>query len=354
MLKKVLLVDLSGRGWGGAQEFLLSLIDGLSNLLDWQVIKLSKKDSPSHLGFDRVSYDKYSHYAFDLKKLASLGSLCSLVKDVDIIHLHREHDLWFVYLAKLINPHAKIIFSIHNALRRSSYALKLCDSIVFNSEYMQESIDIELSSQTRVIYPIIDMSFDMEPVEMSLQGAPKLLMSAALAKNPELLFPVMEKLVQQLPKARLYLVGPSQDNAANIAQKEALEAQIKSHEVLRQCVEILPSMCRAQYLSVLEQSDIFVYSFIREPFGLAVLEACLMGKQVIAYEGGGIMETLRAYNKKNTIPYGNVDEFAYAIATVYESKEYLADPNQIEMRQTFSKDKMVQEYDSLYKKVLGV
>jgi N-acetyl-alpha-D-glucosaminyl L-malate synthase BshA len=103
----------------------------------------------------------------------------------------------------------------------------------------------------------------------------------------------------------------------------------------------------------LEAADVGLYTSEYESFGLSILETMFYGKPVIAFRVGGIPEVLgEAYPLTS---FGDVTAAAAALDALVESPtsaRQLGERNQIRAREKFSPDRIVPQYEALYRRVL--
>jgi len=345
-LREILIINLDKR-WGGGQENLLSLIQGLLDK-NYVVYQLLKSDSTSFQRFS-AKFNKYPNYKLLKFNLLNIIKIC--LNNNLILHIHREHDLW-LSLIKLINKKVKIIFSQHILPQNKLFLLdKFTDEIIACSKYIQNAL-LQLYPEKKIdiIYPFVDIpELSNLSKENTLEGNPKLLMAGSLYKYQNLLLPIIQELKDKLPELKLYFVGPSyqEENLKNLNQ------QIQNQK-LEKFIEILSPMERSQYLELLNQIDIYVYSFIFDAFGLSILEACLYEKPIVAYSGGGINEILENYTEGYLInEFQNSKNFAEKILEIYKvlDTKNLNKKSITNFKELFDKKKLLNRISEKYENI---
>lgn len=103
------------------------------------------------------------------------------------------------------------------------------------------------------------------------------------------------KVVQKFPKAHLLIVGDGD-------QKENLEKQI-SEMGLNNSVHLLG--LRNDVAAILQLIDVFVFPSLEEGLGIALIEACAVGKPCVATNVGGIPEIIEDGKSGFLIPHSN-------------------------------------------------
>lgn len=156
---------------------------------------------------------------------------------------------------------------------------------------------------------------------------------------------IFEKLSAKLP-ARLLLVGEGPDTV--LARR-----QIKKKK-LNGSVIFLGNQTRVE--AVLPCSDLFLMPSEEESFGLAALEALACGVPVIGTLGTGLVEVVEDYKTGFLLPVGDTSSMARAAVALLKDKARLADFKNAAAAsaiERFNADKIVSEYESYYREVVG-
>ena len=108
---------------------------------------------------------------------------------------------------------------------------------------------------------------------------------------------------------------------------------------------------------LLNAMDIFVHASVEpEPFGRVILEAMLMGKPIVASDGGGVPELLENDHLGLLVPMGDAKSMAKAIGKYIddmESAKRFGNRALQTAKDKFSIQKMVQGVEQVYGEVFS-
>ena len=362
---KILFINFDKR-WGGGQEYLLKLIDGLLNN-GYEIGQLIPPKSLSAERFPKEFSNNHKYKSYTVNRISDLFKILQIFSQYQIIHIHREHDLWLglivSLISKIFHPQIKLVFSQHIKPTKKRFALKFFDLIICNSLYTKSVFqdiysDLAISELTeqklQVVYPSVSIeNNEILDSGIKLSGNPKLLMSGAYYKGQDELIEIFEEIITKLPEAKLYFIGPSEEESQVIRIKELIFTK-----GLDQQVYLLPQKNRNEYLSILQQVDIFLCVFKYDGFGMAALEAALMGKLIVAYKAGGVIEILKNYEYAKLIEIGNKEAYVQSILEfndLIHAKEILvSDSNKSveKLLAKFSLSQLIQGHIDLYSDML--
>ncbi len=338
---RILFINYDKR-WGGGQEYLRILIRSLLETKDYIVGQLFQPGSTSEKRFSQ-EFSQETNYLGRAIKRNNFIQLFRNLRLFDIVHIHREHDLWLGVLAKLFNPKLKLFYSIHLKPQKKRLLVKFCDVISCNSTFTAKAFEELYKKKAEVIYPCVTWDEKLTLQKIPIRGKPSILMSAAFYKNQTELVEIFHELIKQKADAHLYFIGPSQD-------KGIKELILKIESLgLAGSITILPSMPREEYLSFLKSVDFFAYTYEYEPFGMAVLEAALMNKPIIAYSAGGVTEILKHYTKARLIQPGDRLSFVNALLQSPEAEANSANS----FMQKFSLENFLFQHKKIYEALLN-
>jgi L-malate glycosyltransferase len=103
----------------------------------------------------------------------------------------------------------------------------------------------------------------------------------------------------------------------------------------------------------LEAADAGLYTSEYESFGLGILETVFYGKPVVAFRVGGIPEVIG--NSSLLYPFADVTAAAAGLDALVESPDLgreLGAQSRVRVREMFSADHVVPQYEALYRRVL--
>jgi glycosyltransferase involved in cell wall biosynthesis len=104
----------------------------------------------------------------------------------------------------------------------------------------------------------------------------------------------------------------------------------------------------------LEAADAGLYTSEYESFGLGILETAFYGKPVVAFRVGGIPEVVG--DTYPLYPFGDVTAAAAALDALIESPNLareLGDQSRARVREEFSADRIVPQYEALYRRIVA-
>lgn len=242
----------------------------------------------------------------NFNKKRSIGMIYSLVRYMkkekpDIVYTGGEQANIILMLAKLLSPKTKVIISIRTNLTveyketeriikkklyplLSKYLYKLADSIVTVSKGVADDVNKFLNlpkSKLTVIYnPIIDDEiFNLMEQRNSHpwlnDDQYKVIVSVGRLvnqKNFSLLIKAFKKVKEQLPEAKLIILGEG-------PEKQKLKYLIEELEMEKDVT--LEGFVQNPY-SYMKKSDLFVLSSKWEGFGNVIVEALATGTPVVS------------------------------------------------------------------------
>lgn len=104
----------------------------------------------------------------------------------------------------------------------------------------------------------------------------------------------------------------------------------------------------------LQQSSIFCFTSEYEGFGIVIIEAMQMGLPVVSFEYSGIHDIIKNGENGIIIPFGDVDAFAEALASLMDSKEkmFAIRNNALRSVLKFEKTSVMNSWDQLFKTLI--
>lgn len=342
-MTKVLQVNFT-KGWGGGEEYICALINSLTEKK--QTVDLLIQASSEAESKFNAKLNASVKIIGSANKLKNIPALIKVFQQYDVIHFHREHDLWMLPFVKLFCTSPKIIFAKHIPSVRFHLGNLLCDTITANSLFVEKSLrKFYPKANIKLIYPSIQIpSFDRTDELKPLEGSPSLLMGANFYKNQDEMLEIFAKLLTKLPNAHLYLSSGStsetDDQTLNL-KKIIAELKLTNKVHLQCCV------ARDEYLKLIRRADLFVYPFEKEPFGYVLLEAAVMDSLIVAYKGGGGEEILSKHTNTQLVSERNHEAFIQAIIEQSEKLPRKKTFNQ-QFYDQFSLEHFIEEHLELY------
>lgn len=242
-----------------------------------------------------------------LARLASLAStILECVKEFEPHSLvSMTEDTVNLAIGKLARPNAKAIQYVHFPVEEEvmvtseNYVkyyrfpwwfnrvfLGITDKIVCNSKYTSSAVKKYWGRDADVIYPAIDRKFMEEPDNVGQPRENIILCSGRFTrlKRQDFLITVFKKVKEEVKDAKLILAGYRDERHAGFL-KGLMEEDVEGVEFV-----INPSDDRMKALY--SCAKVYCHPRIAEHFGLTPLEAMSQGVPVVAYDKGGISETI--------------------------------------------------------------
>lgn len=165
-------------------------------------------------------------------------------------------------------------------------------------------------------------------------------------KGIKYLIMAMSDVLKTKPGAQLIIVGEGKirQELISLSRKIGIADRVLFLGAIADTDEILSLM------------DIFVLPSLQEGLGLSLLEAMAMDKPVIASDVGGISDIIRKGENGLLVSSADSKELSQAILRILEDKkmaEEMGRKARETVRDKFSLQKMVEETEKVYKKVIG-
>jgi len=214
--------------------------------------------------------------------------------------------------------------------------------IACNSKYTQVAIRRAWGRVARVVYPAIDYIFETEPSNLGSPRENILLCAGRFSKlkRQDFLVRVFPKIKEEVKDSRLVLAGYYDERHASFL-KDLLNQGNKD-------IEFRINPTDQELIELYSLAKVYCHPRIGEHFGLAPLEAMSQGAPVVAYNSGGIRETM--VNGKTGYLVGNDEEFVNRIIHLLKVDNSRWQDMQIcsvERSHQFTPDRFVEEFISL-------
>lgn len=302
--KKVLLLNFDKR-WGGVQEYLINCGHFLlsQNYIITQLIK-SNSMSSCKLSTEFAEFTKDSQYnliEFDIKSL--IHSLWTH----NIIHIHREHELWIILAIRIIEliqygkiNIKKILYTQHILPRKHRYLIYLANTIITPSNYIKQALLSKYKSLStqhiHIIHPICSLDINTQnTIQKSSPSQYKILLSGALYKFQYILDEILQDISNQPDLSNnihLYIASPSSSQQ----DKHIIHNILLKYPHIEST--LLEHKQRMEYLNFVNNNiDIYIHTFTKEAFGISVYEVATLNKPIIAVSGGGSDEIVEVYSQ---------------------------------------------------------
>jgi glycosyltransferase involved in cell wall biosynthesis len=158
---------------------------------------------------------------------------------------------------------------------------------------------------------------------------------------------MMERVVQEVPDAQLWIVGEGPERAP--IEREIEEQGLQS--------SVLMLGQRSDISQLLAAADLFVLTSISEGIPVTFIEAMGAGLPIVATEVGGVPEVVLHDETGILTPSADVQALADAVirlATTPELAQQMGQSGQRRAQQVFTEERMHSSYEKLYEEMLGV
>lgn len=162
---------------------------------------------------------------------------------------------------------------------------------------------------------------------------------AGLTKGMEYFVEAIPLLIRKIPRARYVLILTRSDTRIWRRIQRTLSG------LPPDSVRLLPSLPHDRIVEWLAAADCVVVPSLSEGFGFAVLEACSLGKKVVATEAGSIPEVI--FGSHIMVKPGSAELLAEACWRAYQGKMDYLPPK------TFHWEETIDRFRSTYREVLG-
>jgi glycosyltransferase involved in cell wall biosynthesis len=263
------------------------------------------------------------------RSLQRLGEILARHR-VAIVNLHYANsNVWsFILLRSLLRRRFRLILSFHGmdveTIRNASplgrrawtRALAACDAVVCCSHALAReltSIEPQLGNRVAVIHNGIDersVLAEVAPAALPVRlGARPYIACVATfeqKKGIDVLVRAFARLAAAFPDTDLVLAGRTKGEHTRI---EALIAELG----LTGRVQMLIDVPHPVALRIIGQARAFVLPSRREPFGIVLLEAGLLGTPLVATAVGGVSEVIIDGETGRLVPADDAGALAEAI-----------------------------------------
>ncbi len=288
----------------------------------------------------------------------------------DILHTHLSHASLLGALAATVDRRLPLVQTRHyigyvERFRRrragaDRWAARHCDRVIAVSEGARaQLVDNEGVAPERAL--VIENGVDCERLEAydpaegrkrlaALGVPPGLVIGCAGSFNAQkghtYLLQAMARVLQELPTARLVLLGMGRDEAATRAEVEQRGLSERVHFLGH----------REDAHSLMAAFDIYVQPSVEEGFGLAVIEAMAMRRPVIVSAVGGMLETVEPGRSGLRVPPADVaalEEAILLLARDPDRASTLGANAAQRVRELYSLERMLSRYDDVYRDALS-
>lgn len=223
---------------------------------------------------------------------------------------------------------------------------KAIDLVVTNSMWTRRRLEAEGIT----VHETVWNGVPVQPARPPLTSSPTVSFVGRLLpkKGVDVLLRAFVRIVEELPAARLQVLGDGPERAA----LERLGADLG----VAGSVEFLGHRSREEIEGAVADAWVqAVPSRWEEPFGLVAAEAMMRGTAVVASESGGLGEQVRDVETGYTVPPGDPGALTVALLRILrdrEQAEAMGRAGRARALAEFSEDRMVERFEQLYAQLL--
>ncbi|HHL72461.1 MAG TPA: glycosyltransferase [Bacteroidetes bacterium] len=282
--------------------------------------------------------------------------------EIDIMHTTAWGTLLEGFFGARLGKVPAFIHVEHGTIKADSFKHKLVQRFVWNrSEHILSISHIHRQSLARAIgfdvekIGVVENGVDLEKFKLESNGRdfkslvglpPETPVFGSVGrivhvKNYPLLLRAAKKVFQQMPEARLLMIGagPMYTDLRQLAKELDIEDNV------------IFMRWRKNVLDYLRAMDIFVLSSFSEGMSISILEAMASSLPVIATDVGGNPELVLDGETGLLVPSDNDEEMAAAILTLLrdpEKRKRFAAAGRKRVEENYTLQLMIRRYEQLY------
>ncbi len=370
---RILHLITAGDVIAGAEQLLVGIAQ-LADRARWDLAFCSL--TPRGSLHREVDLHGWPTHALDLRGFGSVPGTAQRLRRLladfqpDIVHTHLTHATIAAAAVAAIDARITLVQTRHYAdyvarfrprrLAADAWAARQCRAVIAVSGAAKaQLVGRERVKASRVT--IVDNGVAWETLEkldhdegrerltaLGVSPGPTIGCAASFNEckgHPSLLL-AMVRVLLRFPTAQLVLFGTGEDEAKVRAQATGLG--LGSH------VYFLGH--RSDVHPLMAGLDVYVQPSIEEGFGLALIEAMATRRPVVATAVGGMLQTVDPGRTGLRVPPADPASLAGAIVALLDDPTHAAElgKNASEIvRQRYSLDRMLDQYDAVYRKTLA-
>jgi glycosyltransferase involved in cell wall biosynthesis len=352
---RVAMIDNS-RGWGGAEQMVLSLSIGMRTR-GYDVSVFLREGAGTVEPFRRAGVTVWPIRRGGWRQIGGLLQLLRIVRreGFDLVHVHRNHDLLVGKIAALAAG-APLLLTQHCLLgSMSSWHIGLADRIVTVSRFIGTDLETRypsLAGKVEVIHNGIDLGPFSDPRPGYWQGVPAVAGARPLLgvvgyfyKNQEELIGLLPRIRERLPGAMLVLIGRDEE------RRKVLERLARERGVA-DAVYFPGGIPHSEIADALAGLDFNVSAFRREGCALNVIESNAVGTPFVGYRAGSYPELVT--DGETGMLADTPEDFVRIIATLMEQPDRMEEMRRKareDARARFDVRSMIDRYVAQYRNI---
>jgi len=361
---KILFVN-NFRKRGGGEEFLRDLLPGLLQK-GIRVGLVCRPNTPLVDMFQGSGVDIYPIERSGADAFTSVFKIAQVLRkhQYQIVNIQRGHDIVQSWIGTLLSGTYPVLMYTPQVPEfiRSRFLLRRMSAIATISRYIRDRLtdfDPALAPRTTIVYYGIDLDrFTPSAVQKGWlrtrfglpAGATIIGTVGDLWKNQIEFLDVLAFLRKTLPHVRYAIVGSDSGSPAVDAFKRRAAELGLSDAVL------WPGrLAKNDMLSFYADIDLAVSTYRNEGFGIWILEAMAMGRPVVAYNAGGIRDSLEG-SPSGILVDGGAQEMAKTIASLLANPDRcrsMADAAPSWVHEKFGRERMINDYERYFRALVN-
>ncbi|PCJ51759.1 MAG: N-acetyl-alpha-D-glucosaminyl L-malate synthase BshA [Planctomycetota bacterium] len=323
----------------------------------------------ANITFHKVSTSEYPLFKYPPYSLSLANELADKILefDLDILHSHYAipHGTCAFLAKEMLKGHkVKTITTLHGTditlvgkdksfLRITEHAMEISDGLTSVSHWLKDETysHFNITKPIEVIPNFIDKEEyrDVELISYPDKKEIPLLCHISNLRDVKRPLDVIEafNLVLKKIPSKLMIVGegPGLDSLITLAGKYNILDHITFKGTHSDILDVLPC------------ADILLLPSDRESFGLVALEALGSGIPVVGYNVGGLPEVVKNGENGYLVDVGDISAMADSIISLLKDHQKLSefrDEARIQSWNNFEKQKIIDQYEDYYQKVLSL
>jgi glycosyltransferase involved in cell wall biosynthesis len=361
---KVLFVN-NFRGRGGGEEFLRDLLPGLA-ARGVTVGLVCRPGTPLEALFRDSAVEVLPLDRSGVRSVSALLTMAKLIRErgYQLVNIQRGHDIIQSWLAaRLSGTRPKLMYTPQvPEFLRSRFLLRRMDAIATISRHIRDrltSFDPALAGRTSIVYYGIDLErFRPAAVRSGFlrgrfrlpEGTRVVGTVGDLWKNQIEFLDALAILRRRCGDVRFAVVGKEEENELSRAFRGRASALGLEDAVLRP-----GRLTKEEMAAFYADIDLAVSTYRNEGFGIWILEAMAMGRPVVAYNAGGIRDSLEG-SPSGLLVDGGPDRMAAAVGDLLEDPDRLRTMGASApawVQEKFRRERMISDYERFFRDLIG-
>ena len=360
---KILFIN-NFRNRGGGEEFLRDLLPGLV-ARGAQVGLVCRPNTPLVEMFRNSKVELHPIRRSGLHSVDAVLKTAKIIRDggYEIVNIQRSHDIIQGWLAaNLSGRKPALMYTVQVAeFARSRFLLSRMRKIVTISRYIRDKIvsfSPQLSSSVSIIYYGIDLAkFSSQNLKagsirsrFGIAPAVRIIGTVGdLWKNQIEFLDALVLIRKEIPEVRFALVA----SESGIGQIDVFKQRV-AELGLNNAVVWYGRLSKEEMIAFYADIDIAVSTHRNEGFGIWVLESLALGTPVLAFDEGGIRDSLEGCPAAVLIKKDAQEMAREAVGILkdQEVRKRMSEAGPRWVAERFSRERMIEEYYRLFESLV--